>query len=288
MGIEALFRSDALTRFDFSRAPEIVRRAGSGGNGAPHGLDLAEWSRLQARYLDPAHAPPLEDAEAAMRESVLAYDRFFRERGLLRGSVLDIGGSSGLYRQWSERGASDVFVVQDPAVGSPRMGTHELMRRHYPRAFTLPVTFVEGFGEELPYRDGVFDTCLIVAALDHCADPARVLAEASRCLKPGGELLLLQGCRLPVLSERVGYSVRLVYREPVRLLRKLRKRLSANPGKHMHRFDVAGVASLLEAAAFHGVEARGPIKKRVFAFQATKPGCPSRGPARAAPPMGGG
>ena len=285
MGIEALFRSDTLARFDFSRAPEIVRRARSGENEAPNGLDLGEWSRVQARYLDPAHAKPLDEAEAAIRESVEFYDRFFRERGPLTGSVLDIGGSVGLYRQWWEPGASDVFVVQDPAVGTSRMVAGELLHRLYARAFTLPVTCVEGFGEDLPYRDEVFDTCLMVAALDHCADPARVLAEARRCLKPGGELLLLQTCRLPDLSQRVGYSMKL-YRKPGRLLRKLRQRLAAEPEKHMHRFEVGVLASTLEAAAFDDVGVSGPIKKRVFAFQATKPRPPSRQPAPVAAQTG--
>ena len=286
MGIEALFRSDRLAQFDFSRAPAMVRRVRSGEDEAPDGLDLTEWSRVQARYLDPAHAKPLDEIEAAIRQSVEGYDRFFRERGPLRGSVLDIGGSVGVYRQWWEPGDSGVFVVQDPAVGTSRMEAGELLRRLYSRAFSLPVTCVEGFGEELPYRDQVFDTCLMVAALDHCADPARVLAEARRCLRPGGELLCLQTCRLPALSQRVGYSVRL-YREPGRLLRKLRQRLAAEPEKHMHRFDVAGLVSMLETAAFDHVEASGPIKKRVFAFQATKPSGPSREPAPTALPTGG-
>ncbi len=286
MRIESLFRSDALPRFDFSGAPEIVRRARSGESEAPNGLDLTGWSRVQARYLDPAHAKPPDEAEAAIRQSVEGYDRFFRERGPLRGSVLDIGGSVGLYRQWWEPGASDVFVVQDPAVGTARMEAGELLRRLYPRAFSLSVTCVEGFGEDLPYRDQVFDTCLMVAALDHCADPARVLAEAWRCLKPGGELLCLQTCRLPALSQRVGYSMRL-YRKPGHLLRKLRQRLAAEPEKHMHRFDVGGLASTLAAAAFDPVKASGPIKKRVFAFQAAKPRPPSSQPAAVAAQTGG-
>ena len=285
MGIESLFRAEMLARFDFSRAPELVLRVSE--DESPKELDLAEWSRVQARYLDPAHARPPDEAEAAMRESVAAYDRFFQERGLLRGNVLDVGGSVGLYRQWWDPGESGVYVVQDPAVGTPRMRAGELMRRHYPRAFSLPVTCVEGFGEDLPYRDAVFDTCLMVAALDHCADPARVLAEARRCLKPGGELLLLQSCRLPAASQRVGYSMRLGLRKPGRLLRKLRQRFAAEPEKHMHRFDVPDLQSRLGAAAFEGVQVRGPLKKRVFAFQGTRPGGPAHGPGQMARQAGG-
>jgi hypothetical protein len=90
-----------------------------------------------------------------------------------------------------------------------------------------------------------------------------------------------------VLSQRVGYAIKLGYRKPGRLLRKLRQRLASEPEKHMHRFDVGDLESMLEAAAFQRVEASGPIKKRVFAFQAAKPSGPSREAALAALQTGG-
>lgn len=271
MEIQSIFRPDALPDHDFSLAPAIVRRSRSGGARAPAGLDLAEWERVQALFLARAHEKPPEEEGAAVRQSVEAYDRFFRERGPLSGSVLDIGGSEGLYRQWWEPRASDVYVVHDPDLPSAPAELPDFYRLSYPRAFTLPATFVEGLGEELPYRDEVFDTCFMVATLDHCADPARVLAEAWRCLAPAGEIVILQTCRLPKLAQRAGYSVKLARRDPRRLLHKLRRRLAGEPEKHMHRFDVDGLASILGDASFADVRVTGPIKKRVFAFQARKP-----------------
>jgi ubiquinone/menaquinone biosynthesis C-methylase UbiE len=269
VGIEAFFRPDTLAEFDFSLAPRIVRRARSGQSGGPPGLDLAEWERAQARFLARGHEKSREEEMAAVRESAEAYDRFFRERGPLRGNVLDIGGSAALYRQWWEPGESGVYVVHDPAPGTGEIP--ERYRLHYPRAFTLTATFVEGLGEDLPYYDGVFDTCFMVAALDHCADPARVLAEAWRCLAPGGEILILQTCRLPKAVKRVRYAAKLVWRDPLRLLEKLRRRLQGGHEKHMHRFDVDGLAAMLKEASFVDVRVSGPVKKRVFAFGATKP-----------------
>jgi len=44
--------------------------------------------------------------------------------------------------------------------------------------------------ERLPFRDGAFDAALNIVVLEHTRDPARVLAEIARVLRPGGRLLL--------------------------------------------------------------------------------------------------
>jgi SAM-dependent methyltransferase len=43
----------------------------------------------------------------------------------------------------------------------------------------------------LPFPDGTFDFQLNIVTLEHVPEPARVLAELRRVLKPGGELLLV-------------------------------------------------------------------------------------------------
>lgn len=48
---------------------------------------------------------------------------------------------------------------------------------------------VVGDGEQLPFRDAVFDGVVLDAVIEHLAHPARVVAEARRVLKPGGHLL---------------------------------------------------------------------------------------------------
>lgn len=42
----------------------------------------------------------------------------------------------------------------------------------------------------LPFRDATFDAALNIVTLEHVRDPARVLAELARTLKPGGLLLI--------------------------------------------------------------------------------------------------
>lgn len=47
-----------------------------------------------------------------------------------------------------------------------------------------------GDGLALPFGDAVFDTVICNQVLEHVPDPARLLCEAARVLKPGGHLLL--------------------------------------------------------------------------------------------------
>jgi SAM-dependent methyltransferase len=43
----------------------------------------------------------------------------------------------------------------------------------------------------LPFREATFDAALNVVTLEHVTDPAQVVKELFRCLKPGGRLLLI-------------------------------------------------------------------------------------------------
>ncbi len=127
--------------------------------------------------------------------------------------------------------------------------------------------------EDLPYKDDVFETCLVVAALDHCADPKKVLGEGHRCLAPGGSLLVLQDCgsheaehepppRTPSLRERV--------RPILRFLRTLSGRPTA-AAYHMHHFEVPGLLAVLESLGYRDVRvSSAPVLRGLFAFEARK------------------
>ncbi len=43
----------------------------------------------------------------------------------------------------------------------------------------------------LPFQDGAFDAAINIVVLEHTQDPARVIAELARVLRPGGRLLLI-------------------------------------------------------------------------------------------------
>ena len=57
------------------------------------------------------------------------------------------------------------------------------------KAGSLAITYDVGVGEALPYADETFDAVVCVHLLEHVASLSRVLAEASRVLRPGGIFL---------------------------------------------------------------------------------------------------
>ncbi len=63
-------------------------------------------------------------------------------------------------------------------------------RRELLIARTRGIEPVQGVGEALPFRAGSFDLVLMVVTLCFVDDPARVIRETARVLRPGGSLVL--------------------------------------------------------------------------------------------------
>ncbi|WP_329389819.1 methyltransferase domain-containing protein [Streptomyces sp. NBC_01351] len=60
------------------------------------------------------------------------------------------------------------------------------------RSMGHPVRLVRADAQRLPFTDGWFDGCRIERVLQHVADPAAVLAEVHRILRPGGVIGILE------------------------------------------------------------------------------------------------
>ena len=128
----------------------------------------AVWQMLQDNSLPfYARAPEL-NLSIGPREDAQAFKTFVQSSGL----ILDIG--CGPQARPSYLPANAEVVGIDPLLGQQ------------PREFS----FVQGIGEYLPFRNEIFDHILYASSLDHIINPQRSLAEAARCLKPGGHISL--------------------------------------------------------------------------------------------------
>jgi SAM-dependent methyltransferase len=116
----------------------------------------------------------------------------------------------------------------------------------------------QGELEALPVKDGELDAALLFLVLHYTVDPARVLAEAGRALKPGGRLLVVD----MVPHDRDEYRQQM--------------------GHLWQGFDAAQLRSWLEAAGFDAVRytplVPDPSAKGPSLFAATARTAGSQGP----------
>ncbi len=105
------------------------------------------------------------------------FDRITRNWEGIR--TLDLGCGSGFMSEaLAARGANVVGV--DPCV--PLL---EAAGKHA-RSVGLGITYVEGTGEKIPLSSASVDRVVCVDVLEHVRDPARVISEVRRVLRPGG------------------------------------------------------------------------------------------------------
>lgn len=105
-----------------------------------------------------------------------------------RGRTLEIGAGSGLnLAHYPER-------VTELVLSEPSLHMLEQLRSQIrvqpPRVSSWEL--VQAGAEELPFDDGSFDTAVGTYVLCSVEDPARVLREVSRVLRPGGHYLYLE------------------------------------------------------------------------------------------------
>ena len=122
-------------------------------------------------------------------------DDFFLFLGLPgSGTVLDIGCGGGDLRALVP---TNRYWGLDPAPATSALEGD-------PEAVIL-----RGVGERLPVADSFFDAVLLCQTLDHCLDPAKVVGEARRVLKPGGILGVMQSLRTASPAPQPPLAVRI-------------------------------------------------------------------------------
>lgn len=103
-----------------------------------------------------------------------------------RGAVFELGCGGGLNQRFYDTGAVTSFAGLDPSPMGLEQARGEAARKGW------QADLREGLGEAIPFEDARFDTAVCTYTLCSVHDPARVLAELARVLKPGGTLLFLE------------------------------------------------------------------------------------------------
>jgi ubiquinone/menaquinone biosynthesis C-methylase UbiE len=103
----------------------------------------------------------------------------------LTGRVVEVGAGSGIHFRHYPASVSEVVAVEPEP-------TLRAMAEEAARAAPVPVRVVAGVAEALPLADGSVDAGVSAAVLCSVGDPAAVLAELARVIRPGGELRFLE------------------------------------------------------------------------------------------------
>jgi ubiquinone/menaquinone biosynthesis C-methylase UbiE len=144
----------------------------------PGRLYEATWGRLSARCYDWFMRQPEEGGLREMRRELLS---------TATGRCLEIGAGTGLNLDLWPPQTDLVLTEPDP----------NMVRQLRPKLeqATRRVELVEAGGERLPFPDSSFDTVALTLVLCTAPDPAAVLREVSRVLRPGGRFLFLEHVR---------------------------------------------------------------------------------------------
>lgn len=144
----------------------------------PHGGRAqaeALWARQQHANERNYAGFPLHSCSVIGHRGASAFRQFILQRANIEERVLDIGCGPQPVPSYLEGWPLSLVHGIDPL--PPTNGPH-------------PFTFVQGRAEQLPWADGYFTTVVAATSLDHVVDPAQVLREARRVLRPGGRLFI--------------------------------------------------------------------------------------------------
>ncbi len=123
-----------------------------------------------------------------------------------------------------------------------------MLRQAVVKPLPSTVHFIQGLADTLPVRSGGLDSIVSTSAFHHFLQPARVIQECRRALKPSGQLVILDWCREPWHCRLSDWWLRLVDRAHVRMYtRRELSTLLAREGfvpQRAERFRVSWVFGL--------------------------------------------
>jgi ubiquinone/menaquinone biosynthesis C-methylase UbiE len=174
----------------------------NGQHEAKRGPGLLSFWKARRRNL--RHADPLDQARSEFDAWSRSYDRSLLQKFFFGPShrlmltrmhdadlnVLDVGCGTG---RWAE-------LVLNTWPHSKVTGldlSQEMLKRAAPRAAGYPnrLDLVHGDAQSLPFDDASFDIVTCSHSFHHYPDQRGVVAEMARVLKPGGRVMIVDGCR---------------------------------------------------------------------------------------------
>ena len=196
---------------------------------SPHGLELIGETEVADTYEGRRWQEARAQVQRVLREAEIDDPGFFSGR-----VVLEIGpGPVGL----PEACGAKVAVAVEPL--APRLDAAGLLLRG-------DAVYLATGAESIPVLDGSVDVVVARNSLDHVVDPAAVLAEVVRVLRPGGTLILnVDVDGEPTAEEPHAFTAAEV-RRLVQPLRIERERSIPAPHGHMGR-QLVVVATKLAA-----------------------------------------
>jgi ubiquinone/menaquinone biosynthesis C-methylase UbiE len=104
------------------------------------------------------------------------------------GRTVEIGAGTGLNHDLYPAAVTELVLTEPFAPMAAKL-------REKAPGMTIPVQVIEAPGAALPLPDDSVDTAVVTLVLCTADDPAAVLAEAARVLRPGGQLLFAEHVR---------------------------------------------------------------------------------------------
>jgi ubiquinone/menaquinone biosynthesis C-methylase UbiE len=147
----------------------------------PGRIYTATAGRLFAAAYDSLIMAPVQERGFADRRAALA--------GQAHGRTVEIGAGTGLNLEHYTDAVDDLTLTEP----GPHMAKRLEARVAASGRRTTRV--VQAGGESLPFADDSFDTALATLVLCTAPDPAAVLEEIARVLRPGGRFLFIEHVR---------------------------------------------------------------------------------------------
>ena len=110
---------------------------------------------------------------------------------LAKGDVFELGCGCGINQEFYDVAAVTSYAGIDPHDGMLATAREAAAKKGW------AVDMRQGVGEAIPFGDNLFDTAVCTFTLCSVQEPARVLSEMRRILRPGGQVLFLEHGRAP-------------------------------------------------------------------------------------------